>query len=615
MVSRYSFSAAFASVFLFLAGCGGGGDSSEPSPPVAQGCDASNCGTLLLGMTDADGDFLSYRVDVESLTLRRANGTEVQALPVSTRVDFAELVDLTEFVTAATVPNGVYVEGTLRLDYRNAEVTVEVSGEPRPATIVDRNGQPLGVVDVRVVLDNRNHIFIAPGRPAWLELDFDLDVSHTVDTTVSPVRAVAQPFVLASVDPVDEKEMRVRGPLLRVDTAASTYTIDVRPFDHATARLGAFTVRTTAQTVFEIDGETLTGAAGLSALASRGAGTPTAAFGTFARVERSFTAQRVHAGSSVPGSRFDALRGNVIARSGNTLTVRGATLIRASGSITFIRDDITLRVGPETRVTRDGRAGGNLGIEAISVGQRINAFGQAEASTTGDVTFDATEGRVRLHLTHLTGSVVSANPGALVLDLASIDGRRPAIFDFSGTGTTPAADADPANYEIATGNLGISLLQTDSPVRVFGFVTPFGAAPPDFEGRTIVDFSEVRALVGIGWGLEGTSAPFLTLGTEGITLDMENPEIGVRHHVVIGPRIIDLQALATPARIVPADGRGLFAIAQDRRVEVYGSFAEFTARLAVLLGGGTKALTLHAGGTFEPATATLTARQIAIRIE
>jgi len=524
-------------------------------------------------------------------------------------------VDLAEFVTAATVPNGVYVEGTLRLDYRNAEVTVEVSGEPRPATIVDRNGQPLGVVDVRVVLDNRNHIFIAPGRPAWLELDFDLDVSHTVDTTVSPVRAVAQPFVLASVDPVDEKEMRVRGPLLRVDTAASTYTIDVRPFDHATARLGAFTVRTTAQTVFEIDGETLTGAAGLSALASRGAGTPTAAFGTFARVERSFTAQRVHAGSSVPGSRFDALRGNVIARSGNTLTVRGATLIRASGSITFIRDDITLRVGPETRVTRDGRAGGNLGIEAISVGQRINAFGQAEASTTGDVTFDATEGRVRLHLTHLTGSVVSANPGALVLDLASIDGRRPAIFDFSGTGTTPAADADPANYEIATGNLGISLLQTDSPVRVFGFVTPFGAAPPDFEGRTIVDFSEVRALVGIGWGLEGTSAPFLTLGTEGITLDMENPEIGVRHHVVIGPRIIDLQALATPARIVPADGRGLFAIAQDRRVEVYGSFAEFTARLAVLLGGGTKALTLHAGGTFEPATATLTARQIAIRIE
>jgi hypothetical protein len=615
MVSRF-ISTVLAGVLLFLAGCGSGGSNSpEPSPPVAQGCDDSSCGTLMLGITDADGDFLSYRVDVESLTLRRANGIEVQALPVATRVDFAELVDLTEFVTAATVPNGVYVEGTLRLDYSNAEVTVEAGGEPRAATVVDSNGQPLGVVDVRVVLDNRNHIFIAPGRPAWLELDFDLAVSHTVDTTADPVRAVAQPFVLASVDPVDEKEMRVRGPLLRVDTAASAYTIDVRPFDHASARLGRFTVNTTAQTIFEIDGETFTGAAGLSALAALGVGAPTAAFGTFARVERSFTAQRVHAGSSVPGSRFDALRGNVIARDGNTLTVRGATLIRASGSITFIRDDITLLVGPETGVTRDGRAGTDLGIEAISVGQRINAFGQADESTTGDVTFDATEGRVRLHLTHLTGSVVSANPGALVLNLHSIDGRRPATFDFSGTGTTPGSDADPANYEIATSTLGISLLETDSPTRVFGFVTAFGAAPPDFEGRTVIDFSNVRAYLAIGWGLEGTSAPFLTLGTEGITLDMDNPGIGARHHVVIGPRIIDLQALATPASIVPADGRGLFAIAQGRRVEVFGSFADFTARLAALLGGGAEALALHASGTFEPSTATLTASQVAVRIE
>ena len=86
-------------VLLALAACGGGGGSM---PPVAnQGCDAATCGTLLVGLTDADGDFLSYSVDVVSLSLRKADGTVVQALPTRQRVDFAGLVDLTELVTAA----------------------------------------------------------------------------------------------------------------------------------------------------------------------------------------------------------------------------------------------------------------------------------------------------------------------------------------------------------------------------------------------------------------------------------------------------------------------------------------------------------------------------------
>jgi|APDOM4702015248_1054824.scaffolds.fasta_scaffold438101_2 hypothetical protein len=42
---------------------------------------------------------------VVSLSLTRANGTVMRALPTRQRVDFAELVDLAEFVTAATIPN------------------------------------------------------------------------------------------------------------------------------------------------------------------------------------------------------------------------------------------------------------------------------------------------------------------------------------------------------------------------------------------------------------------------------------------------------------------------------------------------------------------------------
>src|SRR5215470_1834950 len=88
-----------------LAACGGGGGGGMPSSSGTQtdSCSASSCGTVFMAMTDADGDFMSYTVDVVSLTLKRANGATVETLPATTRVDFAQYVDLTEFLTAATI--------------------------------------------------------------------------------------------------------------------------------------------------------------------------------------------------------------------------------------------------------------------------------------------------------------------------------------------------------------------------------------------------------------------------------------------------------------------------------------------------------------------------------
>src|SRR2546422_4860789 len=69
-------------------------------------------GVVAIGLTDTPGDFLTYTVDVTSLTLIKADETVVQALPQRTRVDFARFVDLTEFVTAVTIPSGNYVRTT-----------------------------------------------------------------------------------------------------------------------------------------------------------------------------------------------------------------------------------------------------------------------------------------------------------------------------------------------------------------------------------------------------------------------------------------------------------------------------------------------------------------------
>ena len=113
-----------------------------PSDPAT----ADECGTLMLGLTDADGDFDSYTVDVVVASkLEKANGAVFEALPARTRIDFTEYVDLTEFVLAATVQPGVYVGGSITLDYTDAEVFVEVGDDSKEATVVDASGAPLGL--------------------------------------------------------------------------------------------------------------------------------------------------------------------------------------------------------------------------------------------------------------------------------------------------------------------------------------------------------------------------------------------------------------------------------------------------------------------------------------
>ena len=271
---------ALLSLSLLVSACGGGGGKSElgssggssTPPPSGSSCDSSSCGTAYVGVMDADGDFDSYSVDVVSLSLKKANGSTVETLPVQPRIDFTDLVDLKEFVTAATIPNGTYVSGTMRLDFTNADIVVDVERRAHARRRGRCERPPLTTVDLDIQLDNRHQLTITPGKPALLELDFDLAASNTVDLTKAPVQVMVKPFIVASVDVADTREARVRGPLVSVDTAAGDYRIDLRPFNLASARLGQVTVHTTSTTQFEIDGTTYTGSDGITALNALAAG-------------------------------------------------------------------------------------------------------------------------------------------------------------------------------------------------------------------------------------------------------------------------------------------------------------------------------------------------------
>src|SRR5688572_17529788 len=187
-----------------LAGCGGSGGSSALAPPDPAG---SNTGTLLVSVTDADGDFVSYSVDVLSVTLRRTGGSTVEVLPAATRIDFAQLTDLSDLLAVATLAPGDIVGGTIRLDYTNAEVFVQAGGLVVPANVVGADGLPVGVTELTIDLPARERLVITRDRAALLALDFDLAASNEVNVSQSPPVVTARPYLIAEVRPVTEKEL------------------------------------------------------------------------------------------------------------------------------------------------------------------------------------------------------------------------------------------------------------------------------------------------------------------------------------------------------------------------------------------------------------------------
>jgi len=622
--------AVLAALTLTISGCGGGSDSplatTASSPTVCNPDDpatAAECGTVLVSVTDAEGDFVSYSVDILSLTLTQPDGSTVETLPATTRVDFAQLVDLSEILSAVTLPPGEIRGGAIRLDYGNAEVFVEAGGDIIQAEIVGDDGQPLGISDLQIRLADEDPLTVTRGRVALLSVDFDLDASHTVDTGVVPARVTSQPYIVAEVEPVDEKETRLRGALISVDLDASTYTVAIRPSHRRDGEHGEVVVHTTAQTSYEIGDEMFEGEAGLEAMTRLEQRSVVVAFGTLNVAEREFTAEIVHAGTSVGGEDIDAIYGNVVARSGDQLTVKGAFAVRRDRAARFHRT-ILVKVGPDTSVFKIADRDQLLNDDAISVGQRIAAFGHLVETDVEPIDIDspdvapvlnATEGRVRLRVTNLHGTVTSVMPGQINMALRSIDRLGIDHFNFAGTGLIADLDANPSDYEIATSTLALSDIVTDRAAKVLGFVTPFGIAPPDFEGRTVVDHRSIPSALGIAWDEDGTTLPFLSMGPDGLVLDLENTEIGERHHIKLGRTAASLYELPSSPLIAPTDSdRALYGISEPGHVELFKNFDDFTVELTLRLNDFNGTRSLAAYGAYDETTNTLIASKIAVHM-
>jgi hypothetical protein len=665
VLARLFIALAVGGMFI-LSACGGSSVGSGGSSSNTMNSNPT-MGTAMVTLTDMPGDFLSYVVSVDSLQLTRADGTVVETVTTSTPVDFAKLVNLSEIISAQQIPPGNYVSATLTLDYSAASIVVDngtADGISVPvANIYNGTGTALlsSPLTMTLTLPTGKPFIITPRTVANLALDFNLLATNTVvpvpvtsppaavTSSTTAVQVWVNPTLSASLMPDATKQIHVRGPLVSVDTTNSTFTIDVRPFYNSTGMHGQFVVGTTGTTTFTINGTAYsTQSAGIAALNALSAGTLTAAYGSFDVASGAFTAITVLAGTSVAGSSLDSLEGTVTAVTVNsdgtsTLTVTHGSICRADQDGDHDGHDfsrsVAVTVGPKTAVTEQGQTG-SFSATDISVGQHLQLFG-TYGSTSASPTLDASNGSAILMLTPLWGLLQPNTPATfattpftangtqyngLTLMLQAIDGQPPAAFNFAGTGTSTANDANPAAYTVGVPTaLSITNLN-GGPARFYGFVTPFGTAkipapPPDFSAVTLVNYANTTAKLLVDWDRPGPTLPFGPLplsATAGLVLSQTTLQSAEHDVIRIGPQSINPSTLSTGVTL-QADAAATmtqFAIAHRSswKFESFSSFVDLVTALNSDLNGTTTLLDVFASGPFNSTTGTLSVDQLLIAL-
>jgi len=613
-----------------VSGCGGGSGSPMSSMAPASG-------VAMVTLTDAPGDFLSYQLAVVSLKLTRADGTAVETLPAPSKVEFAQLANLSEVISARQVSTGTYTGVSMTLDYSGATIVVDngAGGLTVPAANIMNgatNGalvSPNNQLTLTLKLSSNAPLIISDHAISSVALDFNLSASNTIapasltsSTLASAVTVTVQPMLSAGLEPDASKPVRVRGKLLSVDTSASSYTVNVRPFNDAMDDdHGQVVIGTTAITSYTLNGTAYTGSAGLTALGALGAGTVIAATGSFDTKSETFTATAVFAGSSVPGAGLDSVEGTVIARSGNVLSVGHAwTDPRDSDDEQFSRS-IAVTVAGTTAVTEDGQSG-SFSAQDISVGQRLQLFGTFGTDSSGNRTLDASSGSARLMRTPLWGQFISSASGVVTVKLQRLAGSDPSMFNFAGTGSSAANDANASAYQVQVpAALQLPPLNAGSPLPFFGFVTPFGSAPPDFKALIPAELLPPNALALLAWASPGVTAPFdAPLSATHVLITQSTLQSAQLHLIRIGPEQLDPAAVATGLSFVPATtGPMSFAIAHVARdgshtFDSFTSFGDFVTVLAGDLTGMTAVRAIAAEGTYDKTSGVLTVNRMLVAL-
>jgi hypothetical protein len=567
---------------------------------LAAGCHRNNLnsgfGIGWVTLTDEPGDFAAYVVQVDEVTLTGATVGSVAVLDIPETVDFTKLKNIAELWGSASIPNDTYTSATITLDYTSANISVLVNGVPTQANVVDSTGAAVGQLSVTVNFDPINKAYVLPTYATTagirLALDFDLAASNFVNLGGTTPTVTVRPFFTVATSASDQKPIVVRGPLVNTSVDEQSYSIYVRPFYDEINTSGTLTLYNGTSSfngsslgcpqqpsVYTINGAAYAGDAAVGVLSQTSAGsTMTEAVTTFVpTVTPSATAAVFCVNYMVGGSTLEdfytfGVEGDVIARTGNTLTVRGPTLFLTPDQyVTYLTTDYQVLLGTGTLVTEDAApSDAGLNYNSVSVGQHIIARGVCNLTTftstfngtvntcvtaaSGFPTLDSTgtsatnTGSVRIIPTQIFGSLVSNAAGSLTMNLSGFNQYPASVYNFAGTGATPATAA---NYVVNTGSLALPTdLTVGGPVWVDGVVAPFGAAPPDFTATDVKDEVSEPATLIFTYENPGTASAFATLTASSLSVDLNNNEL-VSAIIRVGQEDIDINTLPATPTIVP----------------------------------------------------------------
>ncbi len=642
---------------------------------AAAGChgqsNVSYYGIAWVDVSDQPGDYVSYIVTIDSVTLTRTDGVVVTAVGTPELVDLTQVHNVAELWSSGSIPDGAYVSATVALDYTNAYIAVMVNGRPQTAKVLDATtGGTATTYSVSVGFDPHNLPEIQPTYASTsavlLNVDFDLAASGTVDLSTSPPTVHVRPFLSMGKQSPDNKLIRVRGPLINSSVDVNTYTVYVRPFYDEANNIGSLTLFNQPNTVYTLNGKTYVGAPGLDALSVLSAGTTiTAGWTTFqtdynalnGATAGRFNLVYVVAGSTLEDVYTEGITGDVVARSGDTLTLQGSTLIlNTADTFTYEEADTEVLLGPGTIVTADDNSNlTNLNASSIAVGDHITARGVYPAPVGGVVLLDSrgsttNTGSVRIQPTEVWGSLVSSAAGSLVMNAQTINGWPADVFDFTGNGT---AAVTPSAFSVDTGSIALPAgTAAGDPVWVKGYAAPYGSAPPDFDAVSVNNETSVQVAGGqVGGGATTTpgtlgcgvgsqvcepavmqvtyapnTTPFKSLSVSGFSPSFEHVFSAV---VRIGPEIIDLQTLPSSIRVVPTTLTATSTFAPRYTVgapstatvtptattsttllQSYSVFADWVAKVQSTVTTAAPAQQLTASGIYDRATNTFTATSV-----
>lgn len=596
-----------------LIACGGSGGSNATEPPAAPTADTT---ALTLGITDAEGDFLQYEVALDSVQLVNAAGDQISVLPTRARIDFAQYTDVTEILSVAQVPVGVYTRAQITVDFSDASlVTQDAAGNVLPATAVDTAGNPLAQITVDIDLagvGDEQGLRLRPGVPARFTLDFDLDASNTVaiddagtpdDVSDDSATTLVAAVWVAEPRLDTEREHRLRGLLQSVDSSAPSVTLALRPFHLRSGAFGEITLALSDAAVYEIDQQSYAGADGVNALAALAPNSPLVAIGHFVQSDERFLVDQVFAGSSVPWAGGEFIKGVVTARDGNSVTVQGVRFTPEDAAA-IVSPSLQFLLTDDTRITYAGQPAA-LDQTAISIGQRLRVY---DGTAGGEVEAQ----HISLLKNQLRAKVIEAADGLMVAELALFNGRRSAAYQWAQSGT------DAANYRILDNGLPHNLIAGDY-LKARGWVSAYDFAnnaavnPWDFEATTLIDLAVDARGAGIHIVWDEASLGLAEAGADRIQLILTDADAGVVHVAGFRESLADVESVTLTA----ADTNGALyslAVRGEAGVQVFLDFADFSAALAERVAAGDRLHRLSASGQWQDAEQNFAAKRLVMSL-